>query len=238
MPAQPQADSLARRLWGAESVPRKKQGSPETAARRRASRTATAALPETTTRTTQRCVRDAQFASPLAGSRTEGGNPTQLQACVSRCCRRFSAPGRARTAAMFDFGFQELILIFVVALVVLGPKRMQQLATTVGRWVGKARGMARQFRERGEPRGSRQGREDRRALHAAAARRARWLAGAGRDRTDAGKQQLSLRRHLPLRRAAGKHAGACGEQAIHAAVPGGCQGGGCVWPPAAAGGAA
>lgn len=48
---------------------------------------------------------------------------------------------------MFDFGFQELILIFVVALVVLGPKRMQQLAQTVGRWVGKARGMARQFRE-------------------------------------------------------------------------------------------
>lgn len=48
---------------------------------------------------------------------------------------------------MFDFGFQELIVIFVVALVVLGPKRMQQLAQTVGRWVGKARGMARQFRE-------------------------------------------------------------------------------------------
>jgi sec-independent protein translocase protein TatB len=48
---------------------------------------------------------------------------------------------------MFDFGFQELIVIFVVALVVLGPKRMQQLAGTVGRWVGKARGMARQFRE-------------------------------------------------------------------------------------------
>ncbi len=48
---------------------------------------------------------------------------------------------------MFDFGFQELIVIFVVALVVLGPKRMQQLAGTVGRWVGKARVMARQFRE-------------------------------------------------------------------------------------------
>ena len=48
---------------------------------------------------------------------------------------------------MFDFGFQELIVIFIVALVVLGPKRMQQLAGTVGRWVGKARGMARQFRE-------------------------------------------------------------------------------------------
>lgn len=48
---------------------------------------------------------------------------------------------------MFDFGFQELIVIFIVALVVLGPKRMQQLANTVGRWMGKARGMARQFRE-------------------------------------------------------------------------------------------
>jgi sec-independent protein translocase protein TatB len=48
---------------------------------------------------------------------------------------------------MFDFGFQELIVIFIVALVVLGPKRMQQLANTVGRWAGKARGMARQFRE-------------------------------------------------------------------------------------------
>jgi sec-independent protein translocase protein TatB len=48
---------------------------------------------------------------------------------------------------MFDFGFQELMVIFIVALVVLGPKRMQQLAGTVGRWVGKARGMARQFRE-------------------------------------------------------------------------------------------
>jgi sec-independent protein translocase protein TatB len=48
---------------------------------------------------------------------------------------------------MFDFGFQELVVIFVVALVVLGPRRMQQLATTVGRWLGKARAMARQFRE-------------------------------------------------------------------------------------------
>jgi Tat protein translocase TatB subunit len=59
---------------------------------------------------------------------------------------------------MFDFGFQELIVIFIVALVVLGPMRMQQLATTVGRWVGKARGMARQFREqleRGQSRRSR-----------------------------------------------------------------------------------
>ena len=32
MPAQPQADSLDATLWGAESVPRKKQSSPDEAA--------------------------------------------------------------------------------------------------------------------------------------------------------------------------------------------------------------
>ena len=107
---------------------------------------------------------------------------------------------------MFDVGFQELMLIFVVALVVLGPKRMQQLVTKVGRWVGKARGMARQFREQLETevnlddldkcrnRGS--------ALHARANRRARRFAGAGRKpRRHAREQQLSLRRHLSVRRA-------------------------------------
>ncbi|MEO6078906.1 MAG: Sec-independent protein translocase protein TatB [Steroidobacteraceae bacterium] len=48
---------------------------------------------------------------------------------------------------MFDVGFQELALIFGVSLVVLGPKRMSGLATKVGRWVGKARTMAREFRQ-------------------------------------------------------------------------------------------
>lgn len=48
---------------------------------------------------------------------------------------------------MFDVGLQELALIFGVSLVVLGPKRMSGLVTKVGRWVGKARTMARDFRQ-------------------------------------------------------------------------------------------
>lgn len=34
---------------------------------------------------------------------------------------------------MFDIGFQELIMIAVVALVVVGPKRLPELAKTAGR---------------------------------------------------------------------------------------------------------
>jgi sec-independent protein translocase protein TatB len=48
---------------------------------------------------------------------------------------------------MFDIGFSEVLLIFVIALVVLGPEKLPRLASQVGRWIGRARGMARQFRE-------------------------------------------------------------------------------------------
>lgn len=48
---------------------------------------------------------------------------------------------------MFEVGFSELLLISVIALVVLGPERLPKLLSQVGRWVGKARSMARQFRE-------------------------------------------------------------------------------------------
>src|SRR5512139_4059938 len=48
---------------------------------------------------------------------------------------------------MFEVGFSELLLISVIALVVLGPERLPKLVAQVGRWVGKARSMARQFRE-------------------------------------------------------------------------------------------
>jgi sec-independent protein translocase protein TatB len=48
---------------------------------------------------------------------------------------------------MFDIGFSEVLLIFVIALVVLGPEKLPRLASQVGRWVGRARAMARQFRE-------------------------------------------------------------------------------------------
>ena len=41
----------------------------------------------------------------------------------------------------------ELAIIFSVALVVLGPKKLPGLVQQVGRWVGRARHMARQFRD-------------------------------------------------------------------------------------------
>lgn len=39
---------------------------------------------------------------------------------------------------MFDFGFSEMLIIGVVALVVLGPERLPTVARTAGEWVGKA----------------------------------------------------------------------------------------------------
>ncbi len=48
---------------------------------------------------------------------------------------------------MFGVDFSEIVLIFLIALVVLGPAKLPQVAATIGRWVGRARVMARQFRE-------------------------------------------------------------------------------------------
>ncbi|HUT40715.1 MAG TPA: Sec-independent protein translocase protein TatB [Gammaproteobacteria bacterium] len=41
---------------------------------------------------------------------------------------------------MFDIGFSEIILIFVIALLVVGPERLPRIARTAGLWVGKMRG--------------------------------------------------------------------------------------------------
>ena len=40
---------------------------------------------------------------------------------------------------MFDIGFWELALIGVLALLVLGPKRLPEAARTAGKWVGRLR---------------------------------------------------------------------------------------------------
>jgi sec-independent protein translocase protein TatB len=48
---------------------------------------------------------------------------------------------------MLDIGFSEIVVIFGLALIVLGPEKLPRVAAQVGRWIGRARGMARQFRE-------------------------------------------------------------------------------------------
>lgn len=47
---------------------------------------------------------------------------------------------------MLDVAPTELLLVAVVALLVIGPKDLPKAMRFVGRWVGKARGVARQFR--------------------------------------------------------------------------------------------
>lgn len=46
---------------------------------------------------------------------------------------------------MFDLGWSELLVIGVVALIVVGPKDLPVMFRNVGRMMGKARGMAREF---------------------------------------------------------------------------------------------
>ena len=47
---------------------------------------------------------------------------------------------------MFDLGFQELILIGVIALIVVGPERLPKMARTLGLWSGRIRYYVNQVR--------------------------------------------------------------------------------------------
>ena len=47
---------------------------------------------------------------------------------------------------MFDIGWDELLLIALVALVVIGPKDLPAVLRTLGAWVAKARNLAGEFR--------------------------------------------------------------------------------------------
>jgi len=44
---------------------------------------------------------------------------------------------------MFDVGFWELVILFGLGLVFLGPERLPKVAIQVGTWAGQARRMAR-----------------------------------------------------------------------------------------------
>lgn len=47
---------------------------------------------------------------------------------------------------MFDVGFDEMLLIAVIAIVVIGPKDLPNALRTAGRWIGKVRRVSGHFR--------------------------------------------------------------------------------------------
>ncbi len=47
---------------------------------------------------------------------------------------------------MFDIGWDELLLIALVALIVIGPKDLPAVLRTLGRWTARARNLAGEFR--------------------------------------------------------------------------------------------
>lgn len=47
---------------------------------------------------------------------------------------------------MFDVASSEFLLVVLVALLVIGPKDLPKVLRVVGKWVGKARSVAAQFR--------------------------------------------------------------------------------------------
>jgi len=47
---------------------------------------------------------------------------------------------------MFDVGFDELLLIVIVAIVVIGPKDLPKALRMAGRWIGKVRRVSGHFR--------------------------------------------------------------------------------------------
>lgn len=46
---------------------------------------------------------------------------------------------------MFEIGWQELLVIAVVAIIVVGPKDLPAMMRVAGQWMGRARRMAREF---------------------------------------------------------------------------------------------
>lgn len=46
---------------------------------------------------------------------------------------------------MLDIGWSEMLMIAAVAIIVIGPKEIPRTLGTIGRWIGKARSLAREF---------------------------------------------------------------------------------------------
>jgi len=52
---------------------------------------------------------------------------------------------------MFDLGIQELIVIFLVALLVLGPKKLPELGRTLGKFVREMKKALGEFKDQIDP---------------------------------------------------------------------------------------
>ena len=61
--------------------------------------------------------------------------------------RRRATPQSTGAPDLFEGRFSEILIIFVLALIVLGPEKLPRVVSELGRWAGRARAMARQFRE-------------------------------------------------------------------------------------------
>ena len=48
---------------------------------------------------------------------------------------------------MFDIGFQEMAVIGIIGLIVIGPERLPRVARNIGRWVGRVRRYVSQVRD-------------------------------------------------------------------------------------------
>ncbi len=48
---------------------------------------------------------------------------------------------------MFGVGFQELLIVVVIALIIFGPRRLPQMARELGHFVSEARGAVEEFRD-------------------------------------------------------------------------------------------
>jgi sec-independent protein translocase protein TatB len=93
---------------------------------------------------------------------------------------------------MFDIGWMELLLIGIVALIVVGPKDLPVMFRTVGQFMGKARGMAREFQRSMEQAADESGLKDvsrdlhsvNRNLTSASGSARKYAEGLGKDRTN------------------------------------------------------
>lgn len=102
---------------------------------------------------------------------------------------------------MFDIGFWELLLIFSIALIVLGPERLPTAARSVGRWTGRARAFVRNLTTELE----RETRKSEAAKSFAEAQRVMKQSVADMDlKSDDGKTETSAQEDTPKQAQSGE----------------------------------